>query len=106
MSAWAEIQNGENVSIHSLLISGVGESCRSALVVQFTILNKQSHIHPIRNFQLYQRDVDLSAVARERVSRVYLLTFMDCLISAAGTYCIGAFLNFTRIVMSVLRAHI
>ena len=31
---------------------------------------------------------------------------MDCLISAAGTYCIGAFLNFTRIVMSVLRAHI
>ena len=31
---------------------------------------------------------------------------MDCLIGAAGTYCIGVLLNFTRIVMSVLRAHI
>ena len=106
MSAWAEIQNGENLLIRSILISGASESYRSTRVVQFTTLKKQSHIHPIKNFQLYQRDVDLSAVARERVSGVYLLTFMDCLISAAGTYCIGAFLNFTRIVMSVLRAHI
>ena len=88
------------------MISGAGQSWCSVLVVQFTILHEQSHIHPIRNFQLYQRDVHLSSVAWERVSRVYLLTFMDCLIGAAGTYCIGVLLSFTRIVMSVLQAPI